>query len=76
MDVFFLTDLLINCPNQAIEDIGWGCNKFLHEQFTAHNTHDEKFIKEHVIPIEETTIEIADPNVPVCRRKSYLRTNR
>ena len=62
---------LINCPNQAIEDIGWCCNKFLHEQFIAHNN-DEKFIKDHVKPIEETTIEIADSSVPVRRKKELL----
>lgn len=58
---------LINCPNQAIEDIGWCCNKFLYEHFIVHNAHDKKFIREHVNPIEETTIEIADPSVPVRR---------
>ena len=63
---------LINCPNQAIEDIGWCCNKFLHEYFIVHNTQNKKFIREHVNPIEETTIEIADPSVPVHRKKELL----
>ena len=63
---------LINCPNQAIEDIGWCCNKFLHEYFIVNNTQNKKFIREHVNPIEETTIEIADPSVPVHRKKELL----
>ena len=63
---------LINCPNQAIEDIGWCCNKFIHEYFIINNPQNKKFIREHVNPIEETTIEIADPSVPVHRKKELL----
>ena len=60
------------CPGDVIKHVAWCCNKFYFDKFGVNEDVSISESRKHIVPIASSFKKVADPSVPVKKKRKLL----